>query len=138
MSLDVGLVQGEPREVPCERCKNCPDCDGTGKSAETDVVFDQNITHNLNKMAMEAGIYQHLWRPERLGITKAKELIEPLTTGLALMKGDRPRFEAFNAPNGWGTYEHFIPRSPEGTKEALRLFEGALPMVIPSRKLVVS
>lgn len=48
-------------------------------------VYDANITHNLNTMAEEAGIYKHLWRPEELGITKAKDLIEPLAEGLAKM-----------------------------------------------------
>jgi len=72
-------------------------------------VFDANITHNLNKMAKEAGIYQHLWRPDEIGITIAAQLIEPLTKGLALMKSDPKRFKKFNSPNGWGTYEDFVP-----------------------------
>lgn len=72
-------------------------------------VYSSNITHNLTGMAAEAGIYKHLWRPEELGITKAGELIEPLTAGLALLKSDAPRFEKHNAPNGWGLYKHFVP-----------------------------
>jgi len=86
MSLDVYLTVVQPTEV-----------------------FWANITHNLGKMAEEAGIYKHLWRPEELGITKAKELIEPLEKGLALMKSDPKRFEKFNSPNGWGLYENFVP-----------------------------
>jgi len=73
------------------------------------MVYDSNITHNLARMAEEAGIYQHLWRPEEIGITTAAQLIEPLSVGLTLLKADRARFEAFNAPNGWGLYEHFVP-----------------------------
>lgn len=72
-------------------------------------VYDANITHNLGRMAEEAGIYQHLWRPEEIGITKAAQLIEPLRAAVALMDADRPRFEAFNSENGWGLYEHFVP-----------------------------
>jgi hypothetical protein len=72
-------------------------------------VYSANITHNLGRMAKEAGIYQALWRPEEIGITTAGQLIEPLTAGLALLKSDPPRFEAFNSPNGWGMYEHFVP-----------------------------
>jgi hypothetical protein len=72
-------------------------------------VYDSNITHNLGRMAEEAGIYQHLWRPEEIGITTAAQLIEPLSAGLALLKSDPARFEAFNAPNGWGLYKHFVP-----------------------------
>jgi hypothetical protein len=72
-------------------------------------VYDANITHNLGKMAAEAGIYQHLWRPEEIGITKAEQLIEPLRAGLNLLKSDPGRFEKFNSPNGWGLYKHFVP-----------------------------
>lgn len=72
-------------------------------------VYSSNITHNLTKMAKEAGIYWHLWHPEDIGITKAHELIEPLTLGLATLKADPERFEKFNSPNGWGMYEHFVP-----------------------------
>lgn len=86
MSLDVYLTRTQPA-----------------------TVFDANITHNLNAMAEEAGIYKHLWRPEEIGITKAAQLIEPLKAGLAMMKADPPRFEKHNAKNGWGLYEHFVP-----------------------------
>ncbi len=72
-------------------------------------VYGANITHNLGPMASEAGIYEALWRPEEIGISKAKQLIKPLTKGLKLLKSDPARFEAFNSPNGWGTYRHFVP-----------------------------
>ena len=71
-------------------------------------VFDRNITHNLNKMADEAGIYKHLWRPEEVGISKASELIEPLKSGLDLLLSDRERFERFNPSNGWGNYSTLV------------------------------
>lgn len=70
--------------------------------------YDSNITHNLNKMASESGIYKHLWRPDEIGFDRAEQLIQPLTDGLALLKSDPARFEAFNSPNGWGMYEHFV------------------------------
>jgi hypothetical protein len=72
-------------------------------------VFDANITHNLGEMAEEAGIYQHLWRPDEIGITKASQLIEPLRAGLALMRSDPARFKKHDASNGWGTYTNFVP-----------------------------
>jgi hypothetical protein len=84
MSLDVYLMRTQPTEV-----------------------YEANITHNLNKMAVEAGIYECLWRPDDIGITKAEQLIEPLTKGLALLKSDPRRFEAFNSPNGWGNVRAF-------------------------------
>ncbi len=72
-------------------------------------VFDANYTHNCGTMAAAAGIYQHLWRPEELGITKAAELIEPLRAGVELMKSDPARFERHNPENGWGSYKTFLP-----------------------------
>lgn len=77
-------------------------------SDEDTEVYSANITHNLGKMASEAGIYQHLWRPEELGIHKAKDLIEPLTEGLTLLRSDPARFKAFNPENGWGNYEGLV------------------------------
>ena len=73
------------------------------------MIYGANITHNLGDMARAADIYQHLWRPEELDITKAGQLVEPLRAGLALLKSDPERFEKFNSPNGWGMYEHFVP-----------------------------
>ena len=72
-------------------------------------VYSSNITHNLNQMAKEAGIYQHLWRPEELNITKAFDLIKPLEEGLSFLKSDPARFEKFNSDNGWGLYKNFVP-----------------------------
>ena len=104
MSLDVDLV-GETVEVPC--C--CDRCGHEHAIKQEERLFSSNITHNLGAMAKEAGIYQHLWRPEEIGITKARQLIEPLRAGIALMKSDRERFEKRNAANGWGTYRNFVP-----------------------------
>jgi hypothetical protein len=68
-------------------------------------LFSLNITHNLGKMAREAGIYDHLWRPDEIGITKAAQLIEPLSTGLQRLHADPAGFAKYNPANGWGDYE---------------------------------
>jgi hypothetical protein len=86
MSLDVMLTTLRPTEI-----------------------YSGNITHNLGKMATAAGIYEHLWRPEEIGITKAHQLIEPLQAGLAKLEADPAEYEAYNSPNGWGLYKHFVP-----------------------------
>ncbi len=75
---------------------------------DSDKVFWRNITHNLGGMASEAGIYKHLWCPGEIGITKANQLIEPLMTGLMLLKNDPERFKKFNPENGWGSYEVLV------------------------------
>lgn len=87
-------------------------------------MYSANITHNLNRMAAEAGIYKHLWRPEEIGISKAADLIEPLGRGLALLRSDPERFETFNSPNGWGTYRDFVP-FVEGYLDACRMYPDA-------------
>jgi hypothetical protein len=72
------------------------------------VIYNANITHNLNRMAKEAGIYEVLWRPEEVGIVKASELIAPLQEGLARLKANPEHFKTFNPENGWGTYEGLV------------------------------
>jgi len=104
MSLDVSLT-GETVDVPCV----CSECGHEHTRKHSEEFFSANITHNLGSMADEAGIYRCLWRPDENGITKAGQLVPLLEAGLALMRSDRPRFEKFNAKNGWGLYEHFIP-----------------------------
>jgi len=104
MSLDVYLY-GEQQPVDCR----CQECGHEHTAIRQEYVYSANITHNLNVMAEEAGIYQCLWRPEEVGITHASQLIEPLRKGLAMMKADPLRFQKLNPSNGWGTYQDFIP-----------------------------
>ena len=78
------------------------------EEAETNEVYSANITHNLGKMAGEAGIYEHLWRPDEIKITKAKELIEPLRQGLHNLKSEPERYKKFNPENGWGSYDGLV------------------------------
>ena len=103
MSLDVSL-HGETRQEPC----TCG-CGHEHTRSVTECWFDQNITHNLSEMAEAAGLYQPVWRPDENGITHARQLIEPLTKGIALLKAEPERFKKFNAKNGWGLYENLVP-----------------------------
>jgi hypothetical protein len=102
VSLDVYLQYDSVK-------RQCPTCMGAGILSEDDEVYSANITHNLGKMAEEAGLYVVLWRPEENGITHARQLIEPLRAGLAKLKAEPERFKRFDAPNGWGLYENFVP-----------------------------
>jgi len=92
-------------------------------------VYSANITHNLGKMAGEAGLYEALWRPHRLkegynipeddhdaeykfeeeNPVRAHEIIPIIEKGLEDMLARPKHYETFNSPNGWGMYEHFIP-----------------------------
>ena len=102
--------------------------EGKTYTEDKDQVYLANITHNLNKMADEAGIYEALWRPHKLKegynipdndheaewefennqTTKANEIVELLEKGLADLKARPEHFKKFNAPNGWGKYENFV------------------------------
>ncbi len=99
MSLDVYL-KGATTDVPCR----CPNCDHEHTRKETEYFYDANITHNLGEMAVDAGLYKSLWRPEELGITKASQLVLNLRLGLKLLEDDPERFKKFNPKNGWGDY----------------------------------
>ncbi|RKZ11043.1 hypothetical protein DRQ25_00860 [Candidatus Fermentibacteria bacterium] len=72
-------------------------------------VFDRNITHNLGKMAAQAGIYFALWRPKEKGWEKGKDIIETLEKGLKKLKAKPVFYKKFNAENGWGMYKYFVP-----------------------------
>lgn len=74
----------------------------------TNRVYHNNITHNLGTMAIEAGIYKPLWRPEEVNITKAFELIKPLERGLKNLTSEPDKYKEFNSDNGWGTYELLV------------------------------
>ena len=96
MSLDISFSK--------TRC--CPNC---GTALDQSEIHSQNITHNLNRMADAAGIYKCLWRPDENGFDTAGQLIEPLAFAIEQMKCYPERFDAYNASNGWGTREQFIP-----------------------------
>ena len=103
MSLDVYLEAGaKSRECVCGQCGH----------AHTNVnvveVYNANITHNLGKMAQEAGLYTVLWRPEELGFKKAQKLIPPLVVGLIRLKREPERFASYNPSNGWGDYAGLV------------------------------
>ena len=76
---------------------------------QTGNLYWANITHNLNTMASRAGIYKALWRPEEIGVKYAKDIIEIVEKGLNDLKERPEYFKQFDASNGWGTYEQFIP-----------------------------
>ena len=72
-------------------------------------VYSANITHNLNEMAKVAGIYSELWRPEDVCAIFAKDIVVEIANGLKKMVENPAVYEKYNAPNGWGTYNNFLP-----------------------------
>lgn len=124
MSLDVYLTlddeyietdgiyireNGETRKISAaEFSEKFPGMVPVVVKSEGEEVYWRNITHNLNRMADEAGVYDACWRPDEIGITVAAQLIEPLEKGLALLRSDPERFKAFNPSNGWGNYDGLV------------------------------
>jgi len=90
MSLDVTLIDPTATYEPQE-------------------LYTGNITHNLNKMAVECNLYDVLWSPIENGYTVAEEIIDTLELGLNDLKKKPNYYEQFNSPNGWGLYKHFVP-----------------------------
>jgi hypothetical protein len=116
MSLDVGLYRIKYVSY-----------DMVNFHEEKEQLYSANITHNLNVMAEQAGIYKALWRPyqlhkdyvysedykiemafEDLVTIIATDIIDVIEQGLDLLKNRPDYFSKFNSPNGWGTYVHFV------------------------------
>lgn len=75
-------------------------------------VYSANITHNLNKMAMEVKLsngmtlYQVMWRPdEQEGLKFARDIADLLDEGWNILMSDPEKFQKFDPENGWGSYE---------------------------------
>ena len=126
MSLDVSLTiktpiikkgtgvfireNGETKELTVEQVRErFPNAIVDENEIETRCVFTSNITHNLGEMANKADIYKACWRPEEIGAIIAKDIIPILEKGLEEMKMRPDYYRQFDSPNGWGTYDHFVP-----------------------------
>jgi hypothetical protein len=106
MSLNVYLSVGGTADADTESVAPYPVC-----GSRSHQVYEANITHYLNTMAKAAGIYLHLWHPDRLNITTAAQLIGPLREGLAKLQADPAKFGAFRAfdpSSGWGDYSGLV------------------------------
>lgn len=146
MSLDVELIIKDPIkktgtgifirrdganvELTVEELKAAfPDSEHIQEQEyETNVVYHGNITHNLNEMAHEAGLYEALWRPYKLKenyeepedepfyeeefeqqcTILAKEITSHLEKGLKELKFRPQYYKQFNPSNGWGDYEGLV------------------------------
>lgn len=79
-------------------------CPATGE-----VLFEANITHNLVPMAKFAKFYEVVWRPDQNEIDAAYEIIDELDNGIKFMLSFPDACKMFDASNGWGTYDQFMP-----------------------------
>jgi len=115
MSLNVYLYSDKKTEM----CYHC------GEMHRKE-YFNLNITHNLNKMADVAGLYDACWRPykfhndyveseydiqmkfEESNVIYAWQLIKPIEEGLTKLKSDPEFYKKLNPSNGWGNYEGLV------------------------------
>ena len=108
MSLDVYLYE---RVCPFEDdlCLLCVASSVDDNREHLRLVFQQNITHNLGKMADAAGFYQATWRPEELfNSPRARDIAPFLVQGLAKLRSDPPKYIKLQPTNGWGTHASFM------------------------------
>ena len=106
MGLTVYLKGAKARDRVCV----CPFCkDRHTHSVDETIFYKASITHNLARMASEAGIHDIIWRPDENCIDTASQLINPLRGAIEIMKENPERFKKFDASNGWGTYRIFVP-----------------------------
>ena len=82
-------------------------------------VFTTNITHNLTKMAAEADLYETMWRPDEQGYTRAWQVIEPLSKGLASLIANKTYLEALSPTNGWGSYDGLLKATSQYLKACI-------------------
>lgn len=127
MSLDITLL-----ELVRDKVSVCPNCGHETDKVYWESVYEVNITHNLGRMASEAGLYDAMWRPYRLlycytqyedhneelrfereNIVYAKDIITKLILGIEKMKTDKQRLLMYNPENGWGRYETLLSVAEE-------------------------
>lgn len=88
--------------------RTCPHCGHMETSVEPQEIYSADITGNLVKMAAEAGLYNAIWNPKVVGITKASHLAPMLLAGITQMVEEPARFIKHNPANGWGSYDQFV------------------------------
>lgn len=71
-----------------------------------EILGEIYITHNLAKMAKEAGVYYPLWRINEY--SNPKDAIGELKRGLVRLTEDPTKFKDFEPSNGWGTLDDLI------------------------------
>lgn len=98
MSLDVMLY----------RKKLVSFDEGKTFQSEKELVFEANITHNLRRMADEAGIGEEIWEPFSFCYQRAGNIADYLECGLNQLLARPEYFKTFNPSNGWGTYENLV------------------------------
>lgn len=116
MSLDLSL-RGPATTEPC----TC-ECGHLHTRVERPLLFDVNITNDLNRMASEAGLYQAIWHSNG---ARAGDLVRQLADGVRKLANDPARFLALRPANQWGSYNGLLATAREFL-EACRAYPDAI------------
>lgn len=75
-----------------------------------EVVYEDNITHNLGKMAQAVNefYYKAIWHPEELDFKVAGDVVYELRKGVAVLACAPSHLKKYNPENGWGDYENLL------------------------------
>jgi hypothetical protein len=79
------------------------DCEDGSQS-----LYEKNFTTNCVNMAQALGVCNPIYNPKIVDITKAHQLIDPLTDAYHKLRADKEQFRQYEATNGWGTVEQFM------------------------------
>lgn len=139
MSLDLYIISEKPVkhkgtgvfirengknvELSPERAKELyPNKEFPEFETEDDEYWHDNITHNLNKMAMQCvyshngiqySLYRMLWRPEETGLLDdgnklTRAYITILFNLLNELQLHKEKYAIYNPTNGWGSYKELL------------------------------
>jgi hypothetical protein len=126
MGLDIYLYSSTTVMVDCI----CHTCDNVHKKEETEIYFEENITHNLAKMAAACGLYEVMWTPDENSIKTGKDAIPYLISGLTDLLYCPGVYKEYEPSNHFGDYEDLLStaelfleackKHPEGIIKASR------------------
>lgn len=112
MSLDFSIyIPAKPPYVNYanEYTEFVPSDDLEMPPVEVQEVFTVNITHNLTEMASAVNIYNGLWRPNYTFDKITPELLSKIEAGHRELYRNPEKYRKYDASNGWGTYDDFLP-----------------------------
>ena len=72
-------------------------------------VFSEIIPDNIDEMTKHAGMYDPLFHPQKIGIKRAYQLINPLMKGLDKMKNNPKVYREFQSSITLGAYDELVP-----------------------------
>ena len=106
---------GETKELSKEEAEKKFDMPVEEYTSTDSELLHVNITHNLAKMAKQCEIdgislYDVLWHPDEVLINGEPSIsyCQNLFILYRELKAHREKYEKFNPPNGWGSYDGLL------------------------------